>query len=238
MSDSKRRKMDPPDSEPASADPEATAVCEPAFTAGGRSISDFAAETVLRFDGGGRLAVVRGQLSNKPGLLTLELKAACADSSALLARLPTMKLELNNHSGAEYSFYDASMDGANYSAEMIWPATERQIARKTPAEQVLAEETASVYAAVVEPFVAAQASKIGWIDAVRCGGGRLRLRVPTRCLLNLLAHQVCSLEKERERNLFVNERFVINVDTKWTTHGPLSEGPLPCTAVSAYSSKA
>ena len=70
------------------------------------------------------------------------------------------------HSDA-MQYYDASMNGALYSAEMIWPANDRQIARKTPSEQVLAEETAAVYKQVVEPYVAAQASKIGWIDAVR-----------------------------------------------------------------------
>ena len=59
------------------------------------------------------------------------------------------------------------MCGALYSAEMIWPATGRQVARKTPAEQVLAEETAAMYKQAVEPFVADQANKIGWIDAVR-----------------------------------------------------------------------
>ena len=52
------------------------------------------------------------------------------------------------------------------------------------------------YSSVVQPFATAQAAKIGWIDAV------------------------CSLEKERERNLYDCDDFVINVDTKWTTHGP------------------
>jgi m7GpppX diphosphatase len=31
---------------------------------------------------------------------------------------------------------------------------------------------------------------------------------------------VCSLEKEKERNLFASEQFIINVDTKWATHAP------------------
>ena len=108
MSDSnKRRKMDPSsDSQPATEDSEAILAApappEPAFTAE-RTVSEFCAESVLRFDGGGRLAVVLGRLSDKAGLLTLEQKAACADATALVARLPNMKLELNNHSGAEYS---------------------------------------------------------------------------------------------------------------------------------------
>ena len=54
---------------------------------------------------------------------------------------------------------------------------------------------------VVEAFATAQASKIAWLEAV------------------------VTLRKERERNLFHNSRFVINVDTKWTTHADLSADP-------------
>ena len=38
---------------------------------------------------------------------------------------------------------------------------------------------------------------------------------------------MCSLAKERERNLHdcdgPHGGFVVNVDTKWTTHGPFSD---------------
>lgn len=34
-----------------------------------------------------------------------------------------------------------------------------------------------------------------------------------------------SLETERERNLFANEEFIINVDTKWATHSKPTRDP-------------
>ena len=83
---------------------------EPAFTES-RPLSSFVPESVLKFEGGGRLAVVRGKLAHDAGaepedaLLTLEQKPACADADALVASLPSFALSLTNHSGAEYSFY-------------------------------------------------------------------------------------------------------------------------------------
>ena len=86
--------------------------------------------------------------------------------------------------------------GATYDLEAVWPAPERLVQRKRPAEICVVEETAEAYDRVVRPFAEAQAAKIGWIDAV------------------------CALEKERERNLHACDAFVVNVDTKWSTHGP------------------
>ncbi len=179
---------------------------EPAFTES-RPLSSFVPESVLKFEGGGRLAVVRGKLAHDAGaepedaLLTLEQKPACADADALVASLPSFALSLTNHSGAEYSFYDAtgSADGARYSAEVIWPASARQIARKTPAASALVEESAATYAAVVAPHAAALAARdsAGWIDAV------------------------VRRDAERERNLHACDAFVVNVDTKWATHAPM-----------------
>ena len=39
----------------------------------------------------------------------------------------------------------------------------------------------------------------------------------------LISTQVCALEKERERNLHACDAFVVNVDTKWSTHGPFDD---------------
>jgi len=36
---------------------------------------------------------------------------------------------------------------------------------------------------------------------------------------------VCALETERDRNLFASPDFIINVDTKWSTHATLTEDP-------------
>lgn len=45
------------------------------------------------------------------------------------------------------------------------------------------------------PHAAAQASALGWVD------------------------KVCTLAKEQERNVYNGPDFVVNVDTKWATHG-------------------
>ena len=167
----------------------------PAFS---DTISNFAVEETLRFEAGGRLAVVLGKLGGQDCVLEIKQRAALADPRALEDALPKLKLALTNHSGAEYSYYAATdpTTGATYDLEAVWPAPERLVQRKRPAEICVVEETAEAYDRVVRPFAEAQAAKIGWIDAV------------------------CALEKERERNLHACDAFVVNVDTKWSTHGP------------------
>ena len=170
----------------------------PAFS---DTISNFAVEETLRFEAGGRLAVVLGKLDGRDCVLELKQRAALADPRALEDALPKLKLALTNHSGAEYSYYAATdpTTGATYDLEAVWPAPERLVQRKRPAEICVVEETAEAYDRVVRPFAEAQAAKIGWIDAV------------------------CALEKERERNLHACDAFVVNVDTKWSTHGPFGD---------------
>ena len=171
---------------------------EDAVPAFADTISNFAVEETLRFEAGGRLAVVLGKLDGQDCVLELKQRAALADPRALEDALPKLKLALTNHSGAEYSYYAATdpTTGATYDLEAVWPAPERLVQRKRPAEICVVEETAEAYDRVVRPFAEAQAAKIGWIDAV------------------------CALEKERERNLHACDAFVVNVDTKWSTHGP------------------
>ena len=170
----------------------------PAFS---DTISNFAVEETLRFEAGGRLAVVLGKLDGRDCVLEIKQRAALADPRALEDALPKLKLTLTNHSGAEYSYYAATdpTTGATYDLEAVWPAPERLVQRKRPAEICVVEETAEAYDRVVRPFAEAQAAKIGWIDAV------------------------CALEKERERNLHACDAFVVNVDTKWSTHGPFDD---------------
>ena len=170
----------------------------PAFS---DTISNFSVEEMLRFEAGGRLAVVLGTLDGQDCVLELKQRAALADPRALEDALPKLKLALTNHSGAEYSYYAATdpTTGATYDLEAVWPAPERLVQRKRPAEICVVEETAEAYDRVVRPFAEAQAAKIGWIDAV------------------------CALEKERERNLHACDAFVVNVDTKWSTHGPFDD---------------
>ena len=132
------------------------------------TIANFAVEEMLRFEAGGRLAVVLGKLDGRDCVLELKQRAALADPRALEDALPKLKLALTNHSGAEYSYYAATdpTTGATYDLEAVWPAPERLVQRKRPAEICVVEETAEAYDRVVRPFAEAQAAKIGWIDAV------------------------------------------------------------------------
>ena len=172
-----------------------------------RTLASFQTTSLLRFDGGGKYVVLQGTLPDsnnvpQPALLQLEQRAACDAADTLIANLPHFQLTPTNHSGAEYSFYQAVGLGATFNMEVIWPASARQIQRKTPSPQVLVEETMELYHDLVQQFATEQSLRIGWLDAV------------------------VNLTKELERNLFHNDRFVINVDTKWTTHAePLSVDP-------------
>jgi len=149
---------------------------EPAFTPSRTLEAHFSADEVLRFDGGGRLAVVKGRLrrhdAQEPGhegddevcLLQIEQRAAVADEGALLAALPRLELALTNHSGAEYSYYDATLPAAGstrYNVEVICPASARQVERKRPSRVVLVEESAEVYARIVRPHAVDQAARLG-----------------------------------------------------------------------------
>ena len=130
----------------------------PAFS---DTISNFAVEETLRFEAGGRLAVVLGKLDGRDCVLELKQRAALADPQALEDALPKLKLTLTNHSGAEYSYYAATdpTTGATYDLEAVWPAPERLVQRKRPAEICVVEETAEAYDRVVRPFAEAQARR-------------------------------------------------------------------------------
>ena len=172
---------------------------EAAF-AGSRSIkSSFTAENVLRFDGGGKFVVLKGTIEGLPALVQLEQRAACDSKEEFVASLRDFQLELTNYSGAEYSNYTGAGLGASWNVEAIWPASERQIQRKTPSEKLLVEESGELYNQVIATFAQQQAERCnGWVD------------------------NVVNLKTELERNLFHNENFIINVDTKWKTHTELS----------------
>ena len=152
-------------------------------------------------------------------LVCLTQKPAFESPESLLAELPRMHTTLTNHSGAEYSYYDAfagkaeatdskgedsssssisSSSGARFNMEVIWPASERQVQRKRRADFILFEEDVETYRNLVAPFVEEQADKTTWID------------------------KVCRQEKERERCLYNNDDFVVVVDTKWQNHARIA----------------
>ena len=162
-------------------------------------LSSFSLINVLRFDGQGKFVVLRGEIpdvggNNKPDLLQFEQRAACESQASFVENLPNFGLQLTNFSGAEYSNYHGTGLGASWNVEVIWPASERQIRRKTPSEHYLVEESGELYAKHIDAFAKQQSERIDWLDSV------------------------VNMETEVERNLFHNERFIINIDTKLTTH--------------------
>ena len=209
---------------------------EPAFTAG-RPVTAFKPSEVLGFDGSS--ASVKGTFSDDgsdgaaTAVVTLRQKNALTSEEELLAQLPRLEVALTNHSGAEYSYYDAVLPAAadastttttttttssssssassssssssgpsSFSVEVIWPASERQVQKKRRAEWRLVSEDPATYRSVVVPHVEEQVKKIQWID------------------------KVCSRAKERERNLYDCDAFVVNVDTKWQSHGLIRSAPV------------
>eukprot|EP00629_Pelagomonadales_sp_RCC1024_P000694 CAMPEP_0119280932 /NCGR_PEP_ID=MMETSP1329-20130426/23681_1 /TAXON_ID=114041 /ORGANISM="Genus nov. species nov., Strain RCC1024" /LENGTH=309 /DNA_ID=CAMNT_0007281533 /DNA_START=204 /DNA_END=1129 /DNA_ORIENTATION=+ len=155
---------------------------------------------IIKFEDGGLKVVLLGTLDGRDVLLDVKQRAAILEEGNWKGSIHHLALELTNYSGAEYSYYAGHdpISGANYDVEAIWPASARQVQRKRPSDYEVMEETPELYRRVAGPFARAQAldrRASGWID------------------------KVCSLEYERERNLVDDAAFVINVDTKWTSHG-------------------
>lgn len=167
-------------------------------------LRSFSTSNVLRFDALGKLVVLQGEIpdvdgNNKPALLQFEQRASCESPASFVENLPNFTLQLTNYSGAEYSNYHGTGLGASWNVEVIWPASERQIRRKTPSQHYLVEESGELYATHIDAFSKQQSEHIDWLDSV------------------------VNMETEVERNLFHNERFIINIDTKWTTHAPTTD---------------
>lgn len=152
-------------------------------------------------------------------------------SESILSFLQDFDFELKSESGAEYSYYIARPkntsctnniaavgDSKNefeltiasvlleakslfggFDAELISPASPTQISRAMPTlGHVLIHETSEMYNSVVKPYIQSivDGGSLGWIT------------------------NIIQLKKEKERLLFNNDEFVINVDTKWRTHPP------------------
>lgn len=165
---------------------------------GNRSFDDFVFEEVLRFENGGTLVVILGKLNSMPAILQFVFRSK-VESLDLFLELMKSKASFNltNYSGAEYSYYNVPVSSPSlceYKLEVIWPASERQIQRKRLSEYLLIEETPAVYKDKVAKHCLLESDNCQWID------------------------EVTSLRKEKDRNLFTNSQFVINIDTKWTSH--------------------
>lgn len=140
-------------------------------------------------------------------------------SQNIISFLKDYNFKLKSESGAEYSYYHAipsttatelqtdeknatatarSLYGA-FDVELISPADKRQISRALPSlGSALVEETPELYNHVVKPYIQSivDGNSLGWIQ------------------------NIIELKKEKERLLFNNDEFIVNIDTKWRSHPP------------------
>ena len=142
-------------------------------------------------------------------------------SQDIISFLKQYDFVLKSESGAEYSYYEAipkaqqckadattSNDnmintdtkfGTSFNIELISPASPHQITRAMPTlGHVLINETAQLYVHVVQPYIQSiiDNGSLSWIQ------------------------NVIEVKKEKERLLVNNEKFLINIDTKWRSHPP------------------
>ena len=160
------------------------------------SLSDFVLDEVLACQGGTHCRLL-GSFRGEAALVTLDLRAPLPDGAALAGALPEMVAALSGWSGAEYSFYAATLRAApapQYALQIHCPASEDAVCRARPTRFVTHVETPELYAARVEPYVR-RLPPATWID------------------------RVCALEAERV--LFAGgpgRGFVVVVDSKWRSH--------------------
>mmetsp|Transcript_31621 Transcript_31621/g.46663 ORF Transcript_31621/g.46663 Transcript_31621/m.46663 type:complete len:352 (-) Transcript_31621:200-1255(-) len=132
------------------------------------------------------------------------------DSSRILNFLRNYEYQLSSESGAEYSYFNAtpkhgpgllkwlfSKIPTVFKAELISPASEKQIERAMPVpSHSMITETPKLYQQVVAPYIRSvvDSGSLVWVQNVVDGS------------------------KEAERLLLDTEHYVLNVDTKWKTH--------------------
>ena len=86
-----------------------------------------------------------------------------------------------------------------FKAELIYPASDRQLARAMPNPGfAMVVETPAVYQAVTKPF----------IDGIVASGSLSWLQ------------NIVQVKKEQERLLWNADHWILNIDTKWRSHPP------------------
>jgi len=84
-----------------------------------------------------------------------------------------------------------------FNIELISPASERQIARAMPSPgRSLTIETSEIYEKVTKPYIQdiVNSGSLSWVQNIISG------------------------KKEKERLLFENDEWILNIDTKWRSH--------------------
>lgn len=136
------------------------------------------------------------------------LKNDLQASRNILKFLNQYKFELKSESGAEYSYFKAvpsanicesknNLEIGCFDAELISPANDRQLSRAMPSlGSVLIHETPEMYEKIVQPYIKSivDGDSLAWID------------------------NIIQVKKEQERLLVNDDKFIVNIDTKWRSH--------------------
>lgn len=151
---------------------------------------------------------------------TMDEETASKSSKLILSFLTQYNYTLTNESGAEYSFYRATptvqeelesvikrsrKDPASeplqklneFNVELISPASDRQIARaRQSSGRSLIVETPELYEQVTKALIQeiVSSGSLSWVQNIING------------------------TKEKERKLFENDDWLLNIDTKWRSH--------------------
>jgi m7GpppX diphosphatase len=181
-------------------------------------LADFQPTEVIKEETGFR--IVEGQLR---GVRTL-LKVRRAEAEVPIPAEKSLPWQLKSESGAEYSYYSARTTAevsADYSVEMISPATDAKVDRERPQTTAFFEESAGMYSSVSRLLIEASLSK----DEAKL---RAKLSIsgadPIHSRIGWL-HNVLSGSKEAERVLHTDDTMLINVDTKWASHPDCNTTP-------------
>jgi m7GpppX diphosphatase len=148
-----------------------------------------------------------GESDNQKIELNL-LKNDLEASRNIIKFLDEYKFELKSESGAEYSYFKAvpstnicegenKLEIGSFDAELISPANDRQLSRAMPSlGSVLIHETPEIYEKIVQPYIKSivDGDSLAWID------------------------NIIQVKKEQERLLVNDDKFIINIDTKWRSH--------------------
>lgn len=147
-------------------------------------------------------------------------ETASESNSLIISFLSQYDYKLTNESGAEYSFYRATPKKETeisrelkrqrkdqstetlvvlneFNVEFIYPASERQISRAMPSPgRSLIIETPEIYERFTKAYIQeiVSSGSLSWVQNIING------------------------TKEKERMLFQNDDWLLNIDTKWRSH--------------------
>ncbi|KAF2672528.1 scavenger mRNA decapping enzyme [Microthyrium microscopicum] len=131
-------------------------------------IPKFELQKVLFHDPGARRVVLLGTIDGQPGLVLVERTAFPSDAETL-KNLTSTLAKLTTLSTNDIYAWFLGKSGADMPPDLkinlIYPCTDKHIAKYTPQRVRMVTETAAIYADKVRPYMAAQrdAGRLNWV---------------------------------------------------------------------------